>query len=212
MRIAIALLVLNAAAALSQVQQRAISLPDTLGADFPIADSASGLGKATDYDFLEGVWHFTFQQRNRDGSWQKPFTGHWLAEKKAEQRIAFLPPGRQDSVIQFAALVEDHFRGDGNGNTQFNTGTWTYRAFNSQRRTWLIEGVNTSSGVWSPGVTWSDDKDRFVVQHNGGSSMVRIRYFAITANDFLWRADFTNDGGKTWIRDWWTMQATRVGR
>src|SRR5438067_5299140 len=74
---------------------RAIDLPDTLGARVNVADSLSGLGTATDYDALIGMWEFTFQSRQPDGSFGAPFTGHWVFEKK--------PDG---------GIVEDHWRPD----------------------------------------------------------------------------------------------------
>ena len=43
-------------------------------------------------------------------------------------------------------------------------------------------------------------------------SLVRFRYFAIQPNKFLWRADATFDRGKTWITDYWTMEAHRISR
>ncbi len=45
-----------------------------------------------------------------------------------------------------------------------------------------------------------------------GEMLVRFRYFAIRPDSFLWRADATFDRGKTWVRDFWTMQAKRVAR
>ena len=40
---------------------RAIALPDTMGANFPVADTLTGASGPTDYDFLVGTWTFTFQ-------------------------------------------------------------------------------------------------------------------------------------------------------
>ena len=75
---------------------RAISFTDTLGAAFSAADSARRTGSPSDFDFLEGVWEFQFQQRRPDGTFNPPFTGHWFAEKKRTAN----------------AFLEDHFRGD----------------------------------------------------------------------------------------------------
>ena len=65
---------------------------------------------------------------------------------------------------------------------------------------------------WAPGVSWSDGKDRFVVQTYGTGSdalITRIRYYAVTRDHFLWRADGSTDGGKTWMRDFWKIEANR---
>jgi len=62
---------LAAASASAQNQgpaQRAIGLPDTLGASFAVTDTLSGKSGPADFDFLIGTWRFTFQARNRDGS------------------------------------------------------------------------------------------------------------------------------------------------
>jgi hypothetical protein len=41
---------------------------------------------------------------------------------------------------------------------------------------------------------------------------MRIRYFEITPIRFLWRGDISRDRGTTWVRDWWTMEANRIGK
>jgi len=40
--------------------------------------------------------------------------------------------------------------------------------------------------------------------------ITRIRYYAVTPDHFLWRADGSSDGGKTWIRDFWKIEANRA--
>src|SRR6185503_20835148 len=77
---------------------RAIALPDTMGANFAVADTLNGKSSPTDYDFLIGTWRFTFQNRRRDGSFAPTFTGHWVFAKKQT--------GGQ------GVLIEDHFRPD----------------------------------------------------------------------------------------------------
>jgi len=42
--------------------------------------------------------------------------------------------------------------------------------------------------------------------------LARFRHFAIQPDRFLWRANATFDRGKTWIRDYWTMEAQRISR
>jgi hypothetical protein len=43
-----------------------------------------------------------------------------------------------------------------------------------------------------------------------GPFITRIRYYDITAEHFLWRADASSDGGKTWTRDFWKIEARRA--
>ena len=51
--------------------------------------------------------------------------------------------------------------------------------------------------------------ERLLIQHYGDYT-TRIKYYAITANHFLWRADGSSDGGRTWQLDLWKMEATRT--
>jgi hypothetical protein len=173
--------------------KREIPLPDTLGANFEIADSASKSGAPTDYDALIGFWEFRFQNRSPDGSFNPAFPGHWSFEKK---------PG--------GLLIEDRWRGD-NPSSPMGVGTYTYRAFSSQRKIWQMLGTTSTGNEFALGLTWSDGANRYAIQHYG-TAIMRIRYFAIEENHFLWRADRTTDGGKTWLRDAWTMEAKRIGR
>jgi hypothetical protein len=90
------------------------------------------------------------------------------------------------------------------------TPTMTYRVFSSTKRIWEVQGVNVGRAVWQPGVSWSDGKDRFLVQHNPATNItIRVRYYDIRPDHFLWRADGSKDGGKTWIADVILIEATR---
>ena len=175
---------------------RAIQLPDTMGANFPAADTLTAASRPGDYDFLVGTWRFTFQGRGRDGSFTAPFTGHWVFTKKQT--------GDQ------GVLLEDHWRPDDPGST-WDAGTWTYRAYNPERKLWEMEGINTARGAWQPGLMWTAGDSRLLTEWYG-PMLVRFRYFAIQPNSFLWRADATFDRGRTWIRDYWTMEAHRISR
>jgi len=172
---------------------RDVPLPDTLGANFSIADSATKLGTPEDYDALLGFWEFRFQNRNSDGSFGRPFRGHWSFEKK---------PG--------GMLIEDHWRAD-NPTQPMGVSTYTYRTFDPERKRWQMLGTNSQGGEFALGLTWSNGAERFAIQRYG-SAIMRIRYLAIEPNHFLWRADRSTDGGRTWIRDTWTMEATRIAR
>src|SRR5690349_3135917 len=113
-----------ASAALAQNQPaapRAIQLPDTLGANFSVTDTLTGRSEPGDYDFMVGTWRFTFQGRNRDGTFTPPFDGHWVFTKK--------------QTGNHGVLIEDHWRPDDASST-WEAGTWTYRAFNPQRHIW----------------------------------------------------------------------------
>jgi hypothetical protein len=172
---------------------REIPMPDTLGASFAIGDSTKKAGSLEDYDALIGTWEFRYQNRDPDGTFSPSFTGHWVFEKK---------PG--------GGLVEDRWRADDPSIPQGQS-LYTYRNFDPQKKVWQIIGASSRGGTIDPGLTWADGANRYVVQHGDGG-ISRIRYFAITANHFLWRSDFSDDGGKTWYLDAGTMEATRIGR
>jgi len=191
--------IVAAAPAAAQNQRpvpRAIALPDTMGANFNVADTLTGKSAPGDYDFLIGTWRFTFQSRQRDGAFNPTFTGHWVFTKKQT--------GGE------GVLIEDHFRPDDPSST-WDAGTWTYRAWNPERKNWGMRGINTGAGEWQPGLMWSAGADRVLTEWYG-SMLVRFRYFAIEPDKFLWRADATFDRGQTWIRDYWTMEVHRISR
>ena len=148
---------------------RAIQLPDTMGANFPAADTLTGTSGPADYDFLVGAWSFTFQSRNRNGAFTPPFTGHWVFTKKQT--------GDQ------GVLLEDHWRPDDPSST-WEAGTWTYRAFNPARKLWEMEGINTARGAWQPGLMWTAGDSRLLTEWYG-PMLVRFRYFAIQPDRFL---------------------------
>jgi hypothetical protein len=199
LHLAALLSIVTAAPAFGQNQQsvsRAISLPDTMGANFDVADTLNGTSEPADYDFLVGTWQFTFQARNQDGSFNPPFAGHWVFTKKET--------GGE------GVLIEDHWRPD-DATSTWDAGTWTYRAYNPERKLWEMQGINTNIGAFQPGLMWSAGDDRVLTEWYG-PMLVRFRYFAIEPDKFLWRADATFDRGETWIRDYWTMEVHRVSR
>jgi hypothetical protein len=199
LRIAVLISIITAAPASGQNQAsvpRAIQMPDTMGANFPVADTLTGTSGPADYDFLAGTWRFTFQARDRDGSFTPAFSGHWVFTKKET--------GGQ------GVLLEDHWRPDDPTST-WDAGTWTYRAYNPERRLWEMQGINTNVGAWQPGLMWTAGDSRLLTEWYG-PMLVRFRYFAIQPDRFLWRADATFDGGRTWIRDYWTMEVHRISR
>jgi hypothetical protein len=43
-------------------------------------------------------------------------------------------------------------------------------------------------------------------------STLRIRYYDIRRDRFSWTADRSPDGGKTWISEFQTIEARRIGK
>ena len=175
------------------VAMRAIDLPDTLGARVDVTDSLKSLATGSDYDALVGMWEFTFQGRQPNGSFGIPFKGHWTFEKKGD-----------------GGIIEDHWRPD-NPTTPMQSSLYTYRVFDPEEKVWRIVGANSHGGGLIPGRTWADADGRSGIEWYG-NVLVRFRYFAITPTHFLWRQDQSRDGGKTWILDTGMMEARRIGK
>ena len=172
---------------------REFIMPDTLGANFSIADSASKLGTLADYDALVGTWEFKYQGRRQDGTFNPAFKGHWTFEKTTD-----------------GGLIEDRWRPD-DPTIPMESSLYTYRAFDPEKKNWKLIGTTSRGGAVQPGWAWGTGTNHYVVQWNG-AVLSRIRYLSIDANHFLWRADRSVDGGKTWLLDSGTMEAWRIGK
>jgi len=169
-------------------QRVEILRPDTLGANF----DATKTGTATfeDYKYLEGSWTVKYQARNPvTGVYQPPLSGTWKGVRQ------------QNGIFQDDFELVDPIRG---------RLIATYRAFDPAKSLWTIQGIATGRGAWQAGIGWSDGTNRYVVQDAPGGVKLRIKYYSITGDHFLWRADASNDGGKTWLLDTALMEATRA--
>ena len=173
-----------------------VPTPDTLGANF--RHDSVGTATPTDFDFLDGTWNIRFQSRKSTTSpeFNPARAGTWSARR-----------------IHDGLVIEDKFSliNPNDGSRSF---TLTYRVYNQGRKTWEITGADVKRGSpWAPGVSWADARgDRYVVQTYGTGEdalITRIRYYQVTPNHFLWRADGSTDGGKTWIKDFWKIEANR---
>ncbi len=170
-------------------QSTDVPVPDTLGASFD-ADHP-GTAALDAFDYLIGEWSFRFQTRKQDGSYNPPRPGTWKTWKSHD-----------------GLLVEDEWAVDPPPGAPRRV-TLTYRAWNPRRQLWEIVGVVPGEGSFEPGIAWTSGNDRLLVQHYG-DFITRIRYYAITADHFLRRADGSDDGGKTWQRDLWKLEANRM--
>jgi hypothetical protein len=171
-------------------QGPSIPRPDTLGAQFDDQRPASTTAGA--WDFLVGSWRIRYQLRNAaTGEYGPVVTGSWTAARTHD-----------------GAIVEDEFAlGQPTGRRGV---TLTYRVFSPAKQLWSIQGVSTARGVWQPGIAWGDGTARYVVQDNPEThTRLRIKYYGIEKDHFLWRADGSRDDGKTWIRDLLLIEASR---
>jgi hypothetical protein len=182
-------ILLLAAGALS-AQSSGITLPDSLGARVP----EPATGQPTDYDRLIGTWRFRFQsspppEAGRGVVYRPVAPGIWTFRRTHD-----------------GGMIADDFRFDA------GYGTATFRIYNPETHRWEIQGTNVGSGSWEAGVTWSAGGDLLVIQRSGpgGTRIMRARYRFLSPDRFVWRADQSRDGGKTWVKDGMRLEAERI--
>src|SRR2546430_10201637 len=70
------------------------------------------------------------------------------------------------------------------------------------------------TGRWSELAGVKDGAEMHVEQRgqsrDGGTTVLKIRYYNIQPDHFSWVADHSSDGGATWVRDYWRIEAARV--
>ena len=144
-----------------------------------------------DFDYLLGDWEFTATSKEFDR-----FRGYWSAVKLDEGQI----------------LDEYRIVGD-KGETYYVT--TTLRNYNKFADRWELVGADGGSGLldYGMGRRVGDEvriEQKFGVAR-GNASTWRIRYFNIKPDSFSWVADRSTDGGKTWVKDFQTIEARRIG-
>jgi len=139
------------------------------------------------FDFLIGSWEnkvkWMVDLENRQ--YGKEITGHW------EARYSWDGYGVADDWNQVGI--------PGSGGPAFrsfdpSSGKWvmTYIPANQPRdRVWVMEGEFNDEGELIGEMDGVDGRGRAFKQ--------RVNFYDITPNGFMWRADRSYDGGKTWI-------------
>jgi hypothetical protein len=189
-RISVLAFMLILTASSARAQSGDIPVADTLGANFT---DTTGTAGPDAFDYLIGEWTFRFQTRNQNGAFNPPRNGEWKAWKSYDNMV-----------------VEDTWSLDPAPGQARRT-TVSIRAYNPREHRWEMMGLVPGVGDFDPGRAWGSGDERHLIQvYGGGQFTVRIKYYAITADHFLWRADGSNDGGRTWQRDVWRMEATRT--
>jgi len=190
----------NARAALAIVPSwhyvRDILLPQILEAR---AKKAGPVASAADFDFLEGKWDVVYNNAQPGISPNIP--GSWVATKQAGGRVLF-----------------DEFRLFGpNQETVFLCAT--FRVFDHVRKEWDMRYVGLT--IPGPGegerrvANWADltawrEGSNIRVDQKGGEFWLRITYHDIGKDRFRWKADVSDDGGKTWRGDQIRIEAKRA--
>lgn len=140
-----------------------------------------------DFDYLLGDWQFTAHNEQYG-----TFGGVWSATR-----------------IGDGPLILDEYRVTGDkGETYYVTRTM--RAYNPALDRWDLVSSEERNGLQNVGTGTRDGNEVHITQ-NFGPATLRIRYYNIQADRFSWTADRSMDGGKTWTKDFQTIEAHRIG-
>jgi hypothetical protein len=144
-----------------------------------------------DFDYLLGDWEFTSDNQEYGKG-----RGYWTAVKLADGQVL------------------DNFRIVGDkGEVYYSTAT--LRAYDAAREEWDLVSADTGSGLQNRGTGRKDGSEIRIEQTFGATtdkpSLWRIRYYDIRPDTFSWSADRSMDGGKSWTRNYQTIQARRIG-
>ncbi len=144
-----------------------------------------------DFDYLLGDWEFTAQSKEYD-----KFRGYWSAVKLDEGQIV------------------DEYRVVGDKAETYYV-TTTLRNYNKFAERWELIGADAGGGLQDYGTGRRVGSEVHIEQKfgvaGGQASAWRIRYYDIKPDSFSWSADRSNDGGMTWVKDFQTIQARRIG-
>jgi hypothetical protein len=146
---------------------------------------------AADFDYLLGDWEFTAVSKQ----WGA-FRGRWSAVKLADGQI----------LDEYRVL-------DGDGKTVYVT--TTLRNYNEAKKVWDLVGADPGGGLRDFGTARRSGAEMHIEQTFGASgdrpSLWRIRYHNIRPGAFSWAGDRSEDGGKSWTKDFLKIEARRVG-
>lgn len=145
----------------------------------------------SDFDYLLGDWEFTAQSRDHG-----KFAGRWSAVRLDTGQI----------------LDEYRVVGD-KGETYYVTST--VRAYNAVADRWELVGMEQGGGLQDFGTGHRVGSEMHIEQKFGVAAgkptTLRIRYYDIQPDRFSWSADRSMDGGQTWVKDFMTIEARRIG-
>lgn len=152
---------------------------------------ASFTSHRSEFDYLLGDWAFTSVSRE----WG-PLRGFWSALRLAEGQI----------------LDEYRVVGD-SGETYYVT--TTLRAWNGLLDQWELVSADAGTGLRDLGTGRKVGSEMHIEQRFGTMSphptLWRIRYFNIRPDAFSWAADRSSDEGRTWVTNYLTIEARRIG-
>ncbi len=145
-----------------------------------------------DFDYLLGDWEFTAVSQEFG-----KFGGVWSAAR-----------------IDDDAHILDEYRVTGDNGETFYA-TRTLRSYNAVLDQWELVSTDRGTGLQNIGTGHVVGGEMLIEQKFGfGSpnpSIWRIRYHDIQPDRFLWSADRSVDGGKTWTKNYQEIEARRIG-
>jgi hypothetical protein len=170
----------------------ALAFAQTPSKKSPEQMKASYDAHKADFDYLLGDWEFTTVSKKYGKG-----RGYWSAVR----------------LVTGAILDEFRIVGD-DGETYYVT--TTLRAYNAALDRWELVGMDGAGGLQDIGTGYRKGNEVHIEQKFGvaaaqNPSTLRIRYYNIQPDRFSWRADRSEDGGKTWIGDDQQIEARRIG-
>jgi hypothetical protein len=144
-----------------------------------------------DFDYLLGDWEFTAASQEFE-----KFRGRWSAVRLDEGQI-----------LDEYRVVGDH------AETYYVT--TTLRNYNGLLDRWELVGADAETGLQNMGTGRKVGAEMHIEQKFGMTSdkpsIWKIRYYNIRPESFSWSADRSMDGGKTWVKNFQTIEAHRIG-
>jgi hypothetical protein len=145
-----------------------------------------------DFDYLLGDWAFSAKSREFG-----EFKGFWSAVRLSEGQI-----------------LDEYRVVDEKNDTIYVT--TTIRNYNGVSDQWELIGMDRANGLQDFGTARRVGAEMRLEQRfnvaQGTPRTLRIRYYNVQGDRFSWAADRSDDGGKSWIENFQTIEARRIGK
>lgn len=145
-----------------------------------------------DFDYLLGDWRFDATHKEYG-----KFGGYWSAVRLANE-----------------GQILDEFRVVGDSGQTYDLSS-TVRSYNALQDRWELVTVGSPNGLQNLGTAQRVGNEVHIEQRFGvggpNPSIFRIRYYDIGPDHFSWNADRSTDDGKTWVKDYYHIEAHRIG-
>ncbi len=187
---ALVLVALQAALACGVVAQEAAVAP--YGVRNPAAPA-----ELDAFSFLVGKWKGSAKVRLENGDYTQ-YDTLWI--------------GRY--VLNGMAIADEGYAVDSDGASTL--GGYTLRFFDPSNKSWAIDFVNVGNSFVRrqvnprAGSVQADESSIVVVNAQDGTMLIREVYHLSGTDNFVYRAELSRDGGKSWDTGSYEMTMTRV--